>query len=406
MKKVLTLLFALVMIFSLASSVTAAEKAQGVFDDKIIIGTTMPLSGQMASVGVPFTAGIQAYFDYVNAQGGIDGRQIEFLTIDNEYDPVKAKSAVEKLVEDQHIFALVSPFSTPIVGAILPDVKEYGIPLVFPATGISQLYSEAATTNEEGRNVFPVQPLYNVEGQLMIARAAGTFGASKVGIIYTNDDAGKNILEGAQKQADAIGIELVAEQVAVGAADASPAIISILGQNVDVVIAAAMQPTFPTIVKELATQGNTNIVIGSCVNSAITIAEQIADVIEGQFDVYISTWKRVDEELYPEQSALFKEYIPQEYLGNADAESGWMGGYMVCTGLNRLVGQELTWDSFIEAMESEPIDVPFSATIDYSNGRRLGVDSMLLSKCNMDDPSGTGWEVVYPTASISELIGE
>ena len=58
----------------------------------------------------------------------------------------------------------------------------------------------------------------------------------------------------------------------------------------------------------------------------------------------------------------------------------------------------------MKALESAPIQLPFSAALDYSNGQRIGITSMLLSKCNMDDPSGTGWEVVYPMASMDEMV--
>ena len=126
----------------------------------------------------------------VNEAGGIDGRKIEFLHTDDEFDPVKGLAALEKFVEDEKVFAIVGHFGTPVVGATLENLKEYGIPAVYFATGIGQLFSAKATTNAEGYNIFPIQPLYITEGQLMVARGVGTFGATKIGMIYTNDDAG------------------------------------------------------------------------------------------------------------------------------------------------------------------------------------------------------------------------
>ena len=407
MKKLISLFLAFAMVFALAACGSGnSESAQGITEDTVYIGNIMPTSGAMAGVGVPFVAGIQAYLDMVNSEGGIDGRKIELVHIDDEFDPVKGKAALEKLVEDEKVFAIVAPFGTPVVGAILPDVKSYGIPFLFPATGIRQLYSEHATTNEEGYNVFPVQPLYITEGQLMVARGVGTFGAKKIGMIYTNDDAGKDMLEGAQAQAEALGVELVYEQVAVSTADASAAVLSVLSEDVDFVIIGAIQATMPTIVKELVAQGNTVPAIGSCVCGAITIAEQFADVIEGQFDVYISSWKSHDEEDYGEDNDLFETWVPSEYHGNADADSGWIAGYIFCEGLRRLEGKDVTWASYMAALESTPMSIPFSGTLDYTNGQRVGITEMLLSKCNINDPSGTGWEVVYPMASMEEMVSE
>ena len=141
MKKLISLFLALVMVFALVACGGGSTSAQGVTKDTVYVGNIMPTSGHMAGVGVPFTAGIKAYFEMVNSEGGIDGRKIELVHIDDEFDPVKGKAALTKLVEDEKVFAIVAPFGTPVVGAILPDAKEYGIPFLFPATGISQLYS-------------------------------------------------------------------------------------------------------------------------------------------------------------------------------------------------------------------------------------------------------------------------
>ena len=245
MKKLMSMLLAAALIFSLAACSNGdggsgdgdgeggVKYSQGVTDDKIIIANSAATSGSYAPVGVPFNAGIQAYLDMVNAQGGIDGRTIEFLHIDDEFDPVKGKAALQSFVEDEGVFAIVGHFGTPVVGATIDDLKEYGIPAVYFATGIGQLYAENATTNEEGYNIFPVQPIYTTEGQIMVARGVGTFNATKIGIIYTNDDAGKDMLAGAEAKCQELGIDYQAEQVAAGSADVSAAVTSIKNGGAD-----------------------------------------------------------------------------------------------------------------------------------------------------------------------------
>ena len=404
MKKLISLLLALVLVLGLvACGAGGSESAQGVTKDEILIANSSATSGAYAGVGLPFIAGIQGYLDMVNSQGGIDGRKITFLHTDDEFDPVKGKTALVNFVEDEKVFAIVGHFGTPVVGATLEDLKAYGIPSVYFATGIGQLFNAKATSNEDGYNIFPVQPLYVTEGQIMVARGVGTFDATKIGIIYTNDDAGKNMLEGAQTKAAEVGIELVAEQVAAGAADVSAAVTSILSQGVDFVIVGAIQATMPTIVKELAAQGNTAPAITTYVNAAVTISQQIAADIDGKFDVYVSSWKIRDEE-HADDVALFNEWVDPEHVDNADAESGWIAAHVFCEGLRRLVGEEVTWESYMKALEEAPIEIPFGGTISFADGARTGVDSMQLSKCNLDDPSGTGWELVYPFATMDEII--
>jgi len=130
------------------------EPAQGVTDTSILVGNSAATSGAYAPVGVPFNAGIEAYFAMINDAGGVDGRMIEFTHIDDEFDPVKGKAALSTLVEDEEIFALVGHFGTPVVGATIEDVKEYGIPAVYFATGIGQLYNDKAEGKDRG--IFPV----------------------------------------------------------------------------------------------------------------------------------------------------------------------------------------------------------------------------------------------------------
>ena len=404
MKKLISLLLALVLVLGLvACGSGGSNAAQGVTKDSVTIANSAATSGAYAGVGLPFLAGINGYLNMVNEAGGIDGRKINFIHQDDEFDPAKGLAALEKFVEDEKVFAIVGHFGTPVVGATLQNLKDYGIPAVYFATGIGQLFSAKATTNAEGYNIFPIQPLYITEGQLMVARGVGTFGATKIGMIYTSDDAGKNMLDGATTKAAELNIPLVSEQVAPGAADVSAAVTKIMSAGVDFVIVGAIQATMPTIVKELAAQGNKAPAITTYVNAAVTIADQIAGDISGKFDVYVSSWK-IRDDAHAEDVALFNQWVDKEHVDNADAESGWIAAHVFCEGLRRLEGQEVTWEAYMKALESAPINIPFGGSISFADGARTGVDSMQLSKCNLADPSGTGWELVYPFATMDEII--
>ena len=348
-------------------------------------------------------AGIQAYLDMVNAEGGIDGRTIEFLHTDDEFDPVKGKAALQNFVEDEKVFAIVGHFGTPVVGATIEDLKSYGIPAVYFATGIGQLYAQNATTNEEGYNIFPVQPIYTTEGQIMVARGVGTFDATKIGIIYTNDDAGKDMLTGAEEKCKELGIDYVAEQVAAGSADVSAAVTSIKNSGADFIICAAIQATMPTIVKELAAQGNTAPVITTYVNVSSAIPPLVADDIAGKFDVYGNGWVAYDDE---EALALYQEWvgkIDESYSMNAYAQTGWIAAHFFCEGLRRIEGQDITWENYMNALETGgPIQNPFGGKIDYADGNRVGTQEMNLSKINPDVEGG--WELVDGLQSMETLL--
>lgn len=416
MKKIISILASLAIVSSFAACGTKTpavtpsetpmetpvekeEPAQGVYDDKVVVGNSAATSGAYAPVGVPFNAGIESYFAYINADGGVNGKKIEFFHQDDEFDPVKGKAMLSTLVEDEKIFALVGHFGTPVVGATIEDVKDFGIPAVYFATGIGQLYNDKAVGRDRG--IFPVQPIYKNEGQIMVARAVGDFKAKKIGVIYTNDDAGKDLFSGIEAKAKELNVELVAEQVTAGATDVSSAVTTIKNANVDFIIGAAIQATIPTVIKELAAQNVDKDVITTYVNVSPVIAKAVVNEIAGKFEVYGLGW--VD--FAGENAAalkLFAEKTP-EYATNVYAMTGWIAGYFFVEGLKRVEGT-ITWDKYMDAMESAPIKNPFGGEINYADGLRAGTQEMNLSKVSHTNLEGE-WLSVDGLKSVKELLG-
>ncbi|MCB2175150.1 MAG: ABC transporter substrate-binding protein [Actinomycetales bacterium] len=383
-------------------------KVQGITDTEVLIANSAATSGAYAPVGVPFIAGIQGYLDMVNKDGGIDGRTIKLLHTDDEFDPAKGAAALTKFIEDDKVFAIVGHFGTPVVAATVDTLKESGIPSVYFATGIGQLYAEDAKTDAEGANLFPVQPLYRTEGGLMAAYAAGKFGAKKIGIIYTNDDAGSDLEKGAVSQIESMdGIDYVEEQVAAGTADVSAAVTSIKNADVDFVIIAAIQATMPTIVKELAAQGVDKDAITSYVNVSSAMSDAVSGDIQGKFDLYGPGWVDYSSDTAKASLADFQANVDPEYASNVYAQTGWIAASFFVEGLKRLEGKDVTWDSYKAAMEEAPIQNPFGGTIDFSNGQRKGTQQMSLSKVvPVSDANPVGWEQVEPLQSIDSLLGQ
>lgn len=405
LKKLVLLLISVLVVSSLVACSPAVEEetevaAQGITDTEVLIANCAATSGAFAAVGVPFIAGIEAYLKTVNDAGGIDGRMIKFLHQDDEFDPAKGKACLASMVEDDKVFAIVGHFGTPVVGATLEDLKDYGIPAVYFATGIGQLYNDKAEGRDRG--IMPVQPIYVTEGQIMVARAVGDFGAKTIGIIYTNDDAGKDLLKGAQIKAAELGITLVEAQVAPGTDDASAAVTTIKDANVDFIIGAAIQATIPTIIKELAAQGNDKDVITTYVNVAPVIAEAVMAETAGKFDVYGNGWVSFEGDDRMKALQDFGAAAP-DYAANAYAMTGWIAASFFVEGLRRLEGDKIvTWENYMDAMESAPITNPFGGVIDFGGGRRAGTQEMNLSKINPEMP--TKWEVVDGLRSMDDLL--
>ncbi len=386
--------------------------SQGVTDTVVKVGNSAATSGALAFVGTPYNAGIQAYFDMVNDAGGVAGRTIDFVTYDDEFNPANGVTYAEKLLMDDQVFAFVGHFGTPTVGATLEYLIEAGIPQVYYATGISALFNEEATGNE--RASFPVQPIYDAEGQVMVARATAEFSATKIGVIYTNDDAGKGILNGVEIEAANQSITLVIEQVAATATDMSAAALSLFSQGVDVVIVAANQIPAEIAVKALNAAGNTSPVIVSYVNASPTFIANVSDVL-ANFDIYSSAWINIfndDASLTDEYTLFVTEVskIDAAYAANPYAMAGWIAAAFFVEGLERVGTETLNWTNFINAMEEAPVVNPLGGSVDFADGRRAGTQSMSLLKATII-PGTDGADDSYlfssfkPMETIDEILG-
>jgi len=380
--------------------------SQGVTDTTIKVGNAAATSGALAAVGVPFNAGIEAYFKMINDAGGVQGRKLEFVHIDDEFDPVKGKAATETLINDEKVFAIVGHFGTPTIGATLEILKETGIPTVYFAAGIAALYNEDATTVGKGQGLFPVQPIYVTEGRLMVARAVEEHQAKKIGVIYTNDDAGKDLLSGVENQVSKLGGDytVVKEQINPGATDVSSAVLKMKDENVDIIVAASIQATLPTIIKGLIAQGVSKPVFTTYSNAdATTIANFANDyaALTEKFPVYSNAWVDLTD---TESVDLFvmgmTDYGQPDYAGNAFSMAGWIAGHFFVEGLKRTEGA-LNWENYIAGMESVEFKIPMGGTLNYANGQRLGTQSMSLLKVSDD---GLAWENVKPVEDLTVIL--
>ncbi len=392
---------------AVAEPVATEEPAptQGVTDTEVLIANSIAVSGAYAPVGVPFKYGMEAYFKMVNDNGGIAGRTIKYIHTDDEFSPEKGIAAFEKFFYDDKVFAIVGHFGTPVVAATLDEMKELGIPTVYYATGIGQLYQDKAEGND--RSSFPIQPIYTTEGQVMVAYAKGYFNAKTVGVVYTNDDAGKSLFEGIQVAAEKYGVTLVSETIQAGATDASAQVAKV--KDCDMVIAAMIQATFPVLIKEMEKQDIMKPVLTTYVNVSKTLTDANAEHVQKLMKtegagIYGLGWVDTTD-LTTEEFVNFYKYMPlvgaTEADMNAFAMTGWIAGSVFCQGLER-AGKDLTWASFMDAMESAPIQNPFGGSVDFSNGQRKGTTEMNLSK--MDDTAASGWTLIIPIKSIDDIL--
>jgi branched-chain amino acid transport system substrate-binding protein len=162
----------------------------GATDTEIKVGNINPYSGPASSYGV-IGKTIDAYFKKVNAEGGINGRKITFISYDDGYSPPKAVEQTRKLVESDEVLLVFQPLGTPGNTAIHRYMNQKKVPQLFVATG--------ATKWNDPKN-FPWtmgwQPNYQTEGQIYAQYILKEKPNAKVAILYQNDDYGKDYVKG------------------------------------------------------------------------------------------------------------------------------------------------------------------------------------------------------------------
>ena len=182
---------ALALLAATSSGALAQKKYDtGASDTEIKVGNIMPYSGPASAYGV-IGKTAEAYFKKVNAEGGINGRKINFISYDDAYSPPKTVEQARKLVESDEVLIVFNPLGTPPNTAIQKYLNTKKVPQLFVATG--------ATKWNDPKD-FPWtmgwQPNYQSETQIYAKYVLKNKPDAKIGILYQNDDYGKDYLKG------------------------------------------------------------------------------------------------------------------------------------------------------------------------------------------------------------------
>src|SRR6266545_2370958 len=178
-----------------------AARAQGITPTEIVIGQTSSFSGAIAGQVKEQTEGAKLYIDWVNANGGVNGRKIRLESLDDAFDAKRAAQNARTLIQ-KGVFALFLTRGTPQNEAILPVLKETGTPLVAPSTGANVLHQPVNPL------VFNVRARYQAEAERAIAQLQSQ-GMTRIAIVHVNDSFGKDCLAGFVSGMKKAGIESI-----------------------------------------------------------------------------------------------------------------------------------------------------------------------------------------------------
>ena len=235
-------LWLLVLFCSVAS-------AQGVTDREILVGQFAALTGPAAQLGQRVKAGIEVYFNSINAQGGVNGRTLKLVTRDDGYEPEKAAAAVKALINDDKVFALIGSVGTPTGLAAMPIFTEEKVPMVGMVTGAQALREPF------NREVFHVRASYFDETERIVQHLS-TLGVSKIAVFYQNDAYGKAGLEGvkralSKRQLNPVGMGTVERN----SVDVAAAVTAIVAREPQAVIQIGAYKACAAFIKEARKAG-------------------------------------------------------------------------------------------------------------------------------------------------------
>jgi ABC-type branched-subunit amino acid transport system substrate-binding protein len=190
---------------ALAVGFAPAQAENGVAPDQIVFGQAAVLQGPASALGLGMKEGLLAAFDEVNRKGGVHGRKIKLISIDDGYEPSKAIVATRKLIEDEKVFALIGPVGTPTAVATQPLAAAAKVPFIGAFTGAGFL------RNPKLDNVINIRASYDAETEAWVRHLTEDLKISKIAIFYQDDAYGRAGLSGFEKAMKKRGLAIVAE---------------------------------------------------------------------------------------------------------------------------------------------------------------------------------------------------
>lgn len=182
-----------------------AQAEDGVTAGEIVFGQAAVLDGPAAALGIGMQVGMNAAFDEANKKGGVHGRKLKLISVDDGYEPEKAIVAAKKLIEQDKVFALIGPVGTPTSAATQPIATAANVPFVGAFTGATFL------RDPKLGNVINVRASYDAETEAWVHHLTEDLKFKKIAIFYQDDAYGRAGLSGFKKAMDKRKLEIVAE---------------------------------------------------------------------------------------------------------------------------------------------------------------------------------------------------
>src|SRR6266436_6602448 len=337
----------LIAAVALAGAAMAQKETRGVTKTEIVMGMHTDLSGPAATYGVSSSNAVKMRFDEANEKGGIRGRKIKLIVEDTQYQVPRAVQAGAKLINRDHIFAMVAGLGTPMNNALFKDQLDAGVPNLFPLSAARSMFEP-----------FHKLKFYGAATYVDQVRAGINYFATKKGkkavcAMYQDTDFGKEVLDGVQMQVDKMKLKLV-ETVTHKPTDQdfTAQITKLKGAGCDLVVLGTIVRDSIVPYATARKIGWTDVdFLGSAATYDMFVAAAQGGVTEGLYAMGLTDMPYRDH-LSPTAKGWFDRYKERfKVEPNIGAVYGHVAADLTVLGLER-AGPDLTLDSLIAGIES------------------------------------------------------
>ena len=347
----------------------------GVTGTEILVGTHMPLTGPAAAGYSKIAPATKAYFDYVNANGGVHGRKITYKIMDDTYNPATTQQVVRELVLQDKVFAILNGLGTPTHTGVLDFLKTNRVPDLFVASG-----SRSWNQPDKYPGTFGFNVDYTVEGKILATHVKTAMPGKKVCFLGQDDDFGRDSLAGIEK---ILGPVAAKQSYVTSNPNVGPQMGALKQAGCQVVMLATV-PGFTALSLGTAAKiaFKPQFVVSQVGADLGTLTKQLgaaAPLTEGLVsDNYLPL---SNDEANP-WIQLYKK-VNSAHNGNAEFDNnvvyGMSVGYLFVQSL-QAAGKDLTRDGLISTIEKNGFQGPGLAPLRFSADNHSGYGGMRLSK--------------------------
>lgn len=366
MKKFFVLTMILLSFFVFAEN--------GVYDNEVVIGSFQALSGPYAIIGQEMTKGMNAYFNWINSNGGVYGRRINLIVADDQLNPSKTVVEVKRLVEQDKVFAIVGGLGTYGCLAVMDYLNENGVPFVYQGAGTSKL------VDPPKKYIFGVQPDYTLEGHIIAKFLVENQNAKKIAVLYMNNDIG---LEGLAAIKDELSKHNMKPAIEISynpaETDYSAQVLDLLNVNPDSIVIYGLITDTIRWVKTIRDYGLESKIVTIYPNADPNFIRLAGDYAEG---IIFTGWVPLPTPDRPEYVKDFERYLRifqetyKDQIPSSYAAAGFIAAEVFVEGLIR-AGKDLTREGLVKALETfDHWNGILAKDITWGPNRRRGKDSM------------------------------